>query len=139
MIKGSLTIVFDNPFYKAIFERIDGNNYYVAQVNLGASAPQMPQIWQLVNEKYFQLKFYKTRIENKTKVVHHVNSKRAQRLAQKATKRDKIGTKAQQALKKQFEVEKIAKKKRVQRQKRVRQKERYLQKQTKKRAKHRGH
>ena len=42
MIKGALTIIFDYPFYKAIFERTDGSEYYVAQVNLGTSMPHMP-------------------------------------------------------------------------------------------------
>lgn len=33
-IKGSLTIVYEPPFYKAIFERRFGSTYEVSQVNL---------------------------------------------------------------------------------------------------------
>ena len=55
MIKGALTIIFDYPFYKAIFERTDGSEYYVAQVNLGTSMPHMPQILNMVNFKFSKL------------------------------------------------------------------------------------
>ncbi|EEJ71043.1 YjdF family protein [Lactobacillus ultunensis] len=137
MIKGELTIVFDDPFYKAIFERIDGTNYEVAQINLGASLPHMPEILRLVNDHYSQLHFYKSTAEKEK--FRHVNPKRAQRLAHKATQKKAIGTKAQQALKKQFEQSKIAKKKVIKDRKRERQEKRFLQKQIKRREKHRGH
>lgn len=137
MIKGELTIVFDDPFYKAIFERIDGTNYEVAQVNLGASLPHMPEILRLVNSHYSKLHFYQTTAEKEK--ICHVNPKRAQRLAHKATQKKTIGTKAQQALKKQFEQSKIAKKKASKDRKRKEQERRFLQKQVKRREKHRGH
>ena len=108
MIKCVLTIVFDEPFYKAIFERIDGNSYSVAQVNLGTSLPRMPEIIYLVNRKYSKLNFYRNTIENRAD--RHINPKRAQRLAHTATQQKQIGTKAQIALKKQFEESKIIKK-----------------------------
>ncbi|GAA3633128.1 hypothetical protein GCM10022297_10050 [Lactobacillus hamsteri] len=137
MIKGELTIVFDDPFYKAIFERIDGINYEVAQVNLGASLPSMPEILRLVNDHYSQLHFYQSTV--KEEKFHHVNPKRAQRLAHKATQNKAIGTKAQQALKKQFEQSKVAKKKAKKNRKRKEQERRFLQRQAKRRKKHRGH
>lgn len=137
MIKGELTIVFDDPFYKAIFERIDGTNYEVAQVNLGASLPHMPEILRLVNDHYSQLHFYQSTVEEEK--FHHVNPKRAQRLAHKATQNKAIGTKAKQALKKQFEQSKVAKKKANRNRKREEQEKRFLQKQAKRREKHRGH
>lgn len=137
MIKGKLTIVFDDPFYKAIFERVDGTNYEVAQVNLGVSLPHMPEILRLVNDHYSQLHFYQSTV--KKKIHHHINPKRAQRLAHRATQKRTIGTKAQQALKKQFEQSKIAKKKASKDKKREDQERRFLQKQAKRREKHRGH
>ena len=137
MIKGELTIIFDDPFYKAIFERIDGTNYEVAQVNLGASPPHMPEILKLVNFHYSKLHFYQTTVEKEK--IYHVNPKRAQRLAHKVTQKKIIGTKAQQALKKQFEQSKIAKKKANKDRKRKEQEKRFFQKQAKRREKHRGH
>lgn len=137
MIKGVLTIVFDDPFYKAIFERFDSNNYYVAQVNLGASMPHMPQILNLVNLHYSELKFY--RETNEERVIKHINPKKAQRLAHKATKTKGIGTKAQQALKKQFEEEKAVRKVSARDKKRDQQRRRFLLKQEKRREKHKGH
>lgn len=137
MIKGVLTIVFDEPFYKAIFERIDGNSYSVAQVNLGASLPRMPEIIYLVNRKYSKLNFYRTTIENRAD--RHINPKRAQRLAHTATQQKQIGTKAQIALKKQFEESKIIKKMSVKENKQLEKERKFLKKQAKKREKHRGH
>ena len=137
MIKGALTIIFDDLFYKAIFERIDGTDYEVAQMNLGESLPHMPEILKLVNYHYSQLHFYKSTV--KKEKIHHVNPKRAQRLAHKATQRNKIGTKAQLALKKQFEASKTARKRASKAKKRENQEKRFLQRQIKRREKHRGH
>ena len=108
MIKGVLTIIFDEPFYKAIFEQFDGTQYKVAQVNMGTSLPTMPKIINLVNERYSDLQFSKSTRDKE--VMHHINPKRAQRLAHKEVRERGIGTKAQQALKKQFEKSKITKK-----------------------------
>jgi len=58
----------------------------------------MPEILKLVNFYYSKLHFYQTTAEKEK--VYHVNPKRAQRLARKATQKKAIGTKAQQALKK---------------------------------------
>lgn len=137
MIKGALTIIFDYPFYKAIFERTDGSEYYVAQVNLGTSMPHMPQILNMVNFKFSKLKFYKTSIEKQKE--YHINPKWAQRLAHKAIKNSSIGTKAQQDLKRQFEEKKIMKKKAIKVSKEQETERRYLLRQKKKHAKHRGH
>ncbi|MBI1707241.1 YjdF family protein [Lactobacillus crispatus] len=97
----------------------------------------MPEILKLVNFYYSKLHFYQTTAEKEK--VYHVNPKRAQRLARKATQKKDIGTKAQQALKKQFEQSKIAKKKVKKDRKREEQERRFLQKQVKRREKHRGH
>ncbi|OXC33080.1 hypothetical protein AYP97_09650 [Lactobacillus crispatus] len=103
----------------------------------GDSLPHMPEILKLVNFYYSKLHFYQTTAEKEK--VYHVNPKRAQRLAHKATQKKAIGTKAQQALKKQFEQSKIAKKKVKKDRKREEQERRFLQKQVKRREKHRGH
>ena len=108
MIKGVLTIIFDEPFYKAIFEQFDGTEYKVAQVNMGTSLPTMPKIINLVNEHYSDLRFSKSTRDQE--VMHHINPKRAQRLAHKEVRKGGFGTKAQQALKKQFEKSKITRK-----------------------------
>lgn len=109
----------------------------MAQVNLGVSLPHMPEILRLVNDHYSQLHFYQSTVEEEK--FHHVNPKRAQRLAHKATQNKAIGTKAKQALKKQFEQSKVAKKKANRNRKREEQEKRFLQKQAKRREKHRGH
>lgn len=85
MIKGVLTIIFDEPFYKAIFEQFDGTEYKVAQVNMGTSLPTMPKIIDLVNEHYSDLRFSKSTRDQE--VMHHINPKRAQRLAHKEVRK----------------------------------------------------
>ena len=55
----------------------------------------MPEILKLVNFYYSKLHFYQTTAEKEK--VYHVNPKRAQRLAHKATQKKAIGIKAQQA------------------------------------------
>lgn len=101
----------------------------------------MPKIINLVNEHYSDLRFSKSTRDQE--VMHHINPKRAQRLAHKLAHKEVrkrgIGTKAQQALKKQFEKSKITRKKMNKDRKREMQKERFLQKQIKRRKKHRGH
>ncbi|WP_308718721.1 DUF2992 family protein [Lactiplantibacillus plantarum] len=47
-IKGSLTIVYEPPFYKAIFERRFNSTYEVSQINLGPSEPKLTLIYDLV-------------------------------------------------------------------------------------------
>lgn len=133
VIAGKLTIIFADPFYKAVFEHLEGQKYAVAQVNLGTSLPKMPLILHLVNEKYAQLNFYQTSMKERI-VYRKVNPKRAQRPAQKAAKRKTLGTKAQKALKQQFQARELAAKKT-----RLVQEKRFLLKQAKKCAKHRGH
>ncbi len=35
-MKSSLTILFENPFWVGLFERIDGNKYEVCKITFGA-------------------------------------------------------------------------------------------------------
>lgn len=48
IVQSSLTIVFEPPFYKAIFERRFDSIYEVGQINLGPSEPKLALIYDLV-------------------------------------------------------------------------------------------
>ncbi|WP_414671813.1 DUF2992 family protein [Lactobacillus gasseri] len=48
IVQSSLTIVFEPPFYKAIFERRFDSIYEVGQINLGPSEPKLVLIYNLV-------------------------------------------------------------------------------------------
>ena len=39
-----MTVVFDKPFYKGIFERFVDDRYAVAEINLGTSLPKTRDI-----------------------------------------------------------------------------------------------
>nr|WP_283580382.1 DUF2992 family protein [Ligilactobacillus aviarius] len=39
-----MTVVFDKPFYKGIFERFVDDRYAVAKINLGTSLPKTRDI-----------------------------------------------------------------------------------------------
>ncbi len=57
-IKGSLTIVYEPPFYKAIFERRFNSTYEVSQINLGPSEPKLT-IYDLVIHHWNRIIFFK--------------------------------------------------------------------------------
>lgn len=104
-IQGCLRIIFDGAFYKAIFETKDGINYFVAQVNLGASVPKLTTILKLVNQNFEKLNFYQSESDNSLN-QKKINPKRAQRLASKEMRKVSLSTKAQITLKQQFEAKK---------------------------------
>lgn len=138
VIHSCLTIIFDGSFYQGIFEVHDHGQYSVAKVTLGSSAPTIPMILRIVNQRYGQLHFHRIN-ENGRKLIKHVNPKRAQREAQKALNKRLISTKAQTVLQDQLELHKKAsKKKRAHERKQIKN-DRFKKKQKKRREKHRGH
>ncbi|MDU1504828.1 DUF2992 family protein [Limosilactobacillus portuensis] len=138
VIQSCLTIIFDGSFYKAIWECYDDNSYSVASVTLGSSEPKTSLILKLINQDYQRFHFHyeldKTRI-----VPKHINSKRAQRLANKAMRAHGISTKAQSTLQKQFEEKKKLRKAQHSTEKRLAQELRYQKRVAKHRKKHRGY
>ncbi len=47
-MKSSLTILFENPFWIGLFERIDGNKYEVCKITFGAEPMNLWEISQLI-------------------------------------------------------------------------------------------
>ena len=105
-IKGSLTIVYEPPFYKAIFERRFGSTYEVSQVNLGPSEPKLTLIYDLVIHHWNKNIFFKQTVCDSSVSKRKINPKRLQRLARKSVQYG-VGTKAQQTLQKQLECQKV--------------------------------
>lgn len=135
----TVTIVFESPFYKAIFENYSNQVYSFATLNLGTSEPKIQKIYNFVLFNWNQLKFYET--DAISKLEHKkVNPKRLQRLVKKQTAgSNQIGTKAQLALQKQHEeIKKNSRRSRAidkQEQKEIK----FEKKQNKRMEKHRGH
>lgn len=139
IITSQLTIVFEPPFYKAIFERKSANQYEVAQVTLGTSEPKTPAIIQLVMKNWRNIHFFrKDSYSSRIAIVKHVNPKRRQRLANKAMTHN-TSTKAQSALKEQFEAAKQQRKHLTVTERNRCQQRHYLQKKAKRIEKHKGH
>ena len=97
-----MTVVFDKPFYKGIFERFVDDRYAVAKINLGTSLPKTRDIYRLVLKRWNTIHFSKETLDSTR--VKRANPKRMQREAQKQVHAEFYGSKAQQALKADFEI-----------------------------------
>ncbi|WP_311407437.1 YjdF family protein [Liquorilactobacillus uvarum] len=137
-IRGSLTIIYEPPFYKGIFEEETQCSYRVAQFNFGTSVPKTRLVYLYLLAHYSELTFYEQK--QKTKLcLKHANPKRLQRLARKNVGADFRGTKAQQALQKQHQSCKRSGKKQRNLVKKNKKQFQYEQRKNKRLQKHKGH
>lgn len=134
--KSSLTILFENPFWIGLYERIDGDKYEVCKITFGAE-PKDYEVYDFLLKNWHMLKFsppVKTdRIEERK-----INPKRMQREINSQLKNKGIGTKAQQALKLQHEQTKIERKTQSREQREAEKERQYALRQEKKKLKQRG-
>ncbi|MFT8632154.1 MAG: YjdF family protein [Liquorilactobacillus ghanensis] len=138
IVKSSLVIVFDSPFYKAIFERCSDSIYEVGQLNLGTSEPKITLIYALVTQHWSQINFFQQKISNSALSEKKVNPKRLQRLARKSVI-PSVSTKAQRTLQKQLENRKATRKQEKSTTKISNQEKIFKLRQAKKIQKHKGH
>ncbi|NEZ46251.1 DUF2992 family protein [Clostridium niameyense] len=134
-----LTVLFNEPFWIGVFEVYENKGYRVSKVTFGAE-PKDEEIHQFILKKFKNLKFSSI-ISNLDKklFIKRENPKRMQRKVRKETKNEGIGTKAQIALKKQYEESKLIHK-RINKERKNKMEERKFQlKQIKKKEKHKGH
>ena len=132
-----MTVVFDKPFYKGIFERFVDDRYAVAKINLGTSLPKTRDIYRLVLKRWNTIHFSKETLDSTR--VKQVNPKRMQREAQKQIHAQFYGSKAQQALKADFEMRKQQSHREQRIAKEDYKKRKFEIRQLKKKQKHRGH
>ena len=134
-----LTVLFNEPFWIGIFEVYENDGYKVCKVTLG-SEPKDEDIYHFILKEFKNLKFSSIIANlNRKLVIKRENPKRMQRKIRKETKNEGIGTKAQIALKKQYEENKLINKK-INKDRKNEIKERKFQlKQIKKKKKHKGH
>ena len=106
--KSSLTIMFENPFWIGLYERIDGEKYEVCKLTFG-SEPKDYEVYEFMLKNWKDLKF-----SPPVKVEMHkeqkANPKRLQREINSQLENKGIGTKAQQALQLQREQSKTERK-----------------------------
>ena len=135
MIK--LTVFFDNPFWIGIFERIENDKIQVCRVVFGQE-PKDYEVYGFLLKNYFKLKFSKDMILDE-KPQLKINPKRMQREIKKSTKEKGISTKAQQALKLDYENKKGEKKLLSKEKREIEEKIKFQKRQQKKKEKKKGH
>ncbi len=131
-----ITILFENPFWIGLYERIDNGKYEVCKITFG-SEPKSYEVYSFLLKNWDRLKFSQP---IKTDVVEErkINPKRMQREINSQLKNKGIGTKAQQALKLQHDLNKIDKRAQSKEKKETEKERQYLLRQNKKKSKHRG-
>ena len=106
---GSLTVFYEGPFRVGVFVRVENVKLYVAKVTF-FSEPSDKEIFEFINNYYHKLQFSP---EVDAKVKPEIkNPKRKLKEAKKDIRQKGIGTKVQEALKKQHEELKEQKKRR---------------------------
>ena len=131
----SLTVLFEDPFWIGVYERVDGGLYEAARIVFGAE-PKDCEVLEFVQKHYFSLPFSPA-VATAVREIKR-NPKRMQREVKKQVQETGIGTKSQQALKLRQEQSKQARRERS-REQRLAEAERMFElKQQKKKEKHRG-
>ena len=131
-----LTVFFEDPFWVAVFEKIENEQLSVAKVVFGAE-PKDYEILEFIKGHYYRLQFSPfVDVELKKTKMNH---KRAQKDAKRQTLEKGIGTKSQQALKLQQEQNKIERKIKSRQQKEAEKQRLFELKLHTKKEKHRGH
>ena len=134
--KSSFTILFENPFWIGLHERVRDGTYEVCKITFGAE-PKDYEVYSFLLQNWNKLRFtlpIKTEKIEKRKI----NPKRLQRQISSQLEDRGMGTKAQQVLQLQREQNKAAKRIKTKEQKEIERKQQYALRQEKKKAKHKG-
>lgn len=132
---GKLTVLFEEPFWVGVFEKIEDGRLSVAKVTFGAE-PKDCEVYEFILKHYYDLQFSPA-VEIAV-AEKHKNPKRMQREIKKMMTDTGIGTKSQQALKLQHEQFKTEHKKKSREQKQAESQRLFELKQQKKKDKRRG-
>lgn len=136
MYRIACTVFFEDPFWVGVWERSGDGGYSAAKTTFGAE-PRDAEVLALLLDSYRTLAFSKPRAEQERQTAAP-NPKRMQRQAAKAVRAAGVGTKAQQALKGQYEAGKQERKERSREERLADEERKFLLRQEKKKAKHRG-
>lgn len=137
MTTGSLTVLFEEPFWVGIFETNDDEGLRVCKVTFGAE-PTEKEVMEFVDKNWHRLQFSQA-VDDTPAAENRKNAKRLLREAKKKMQSHGIGTKSQQALKLQQEQNKIERKQRTKAEREAEKQRQFDLRQVKKKEKHRGH
>jgi len=140
--ESTTTILFDEPFWIALFERIENGKYSVAKVIIGTSEPEGVEIaYFFENLNYDKLEFTKPINEDKIK-KQKISFKKQKKIVKKATTKSQVKyvfSKAQTLLKEQFELNKKERKQETKAEIEEDVRRKFELKQLKRKEKQRGH
>lgn len=131
------TVYYEGAFWVGIFEKITANNYEVSKVIFGPE-PKDYEVYDFILKNFCRLKFSKYLKIDEVK-DKKINPKRLQREIKKQTENSGIGTKAQIAMKLQYEANKNQRKINSREKREQEKEERFKLHQIKQKEKHRGH
>lgn len=134
--KGIFTVLFENPFWIGLYERIEGERYEVCKITFGAE-PKDYEVYDYWLANWNKLQFSQPIKIDKIE-ERKISPKRIQREINQQLQNKGIGTKAQQALKAQHEQVKTEHKIQSHREKEAEKERQFILKQEKKKAKHKG-
>ena len=137
MTTGSLTVLFEDPFWIGLFEVTDEEGLHVCKVTFGAE-PTGQEIIEFVEKNWHKLK-YSEGIETTSTLEIKKSPKRQLREARKQMVSQGIGTKSQQALKMQQERNKVERKQLSKAEREAERQRKFDLRQAKMKEKHRGH
>ena len=138
MTTGSLTVLFENPFWIGLFEIIDQKGLRACKVTFGAE-PTEKEVMEFVDKNWNRLQFSQAVEAPSESDRTTVNPKRQLREAKKQMQSQGIGTKSQQALKLQQEQNKTERKQRSKAEREAEKQRQFDLRQAKKKEKHKGH
>ncbi len=136
-INARLTVLFEEDFWVGIFERETSRGYEVCKVTFGAE-PTDCELYRFILDNNRNLRFSRP-VHTASFAAYKKNPKRMRREAQKAVHSTFDGTKAQQALKLEYEQGKKLRRVFSKEQREAELRERFAAKQEKRKEKHRGH
>lgn len=135
-IKINLQVLFEDPFWIGVFEKIYKDKISVSKVTFGAE-PKDYEVEGFILKNYYKLNF-SPEITLEKEINKKINPKRMQRKIKKQVADVSIGTKSQQALKLQHEQMKTERKVRKKEFSELEKKRLFQMKQQKKKEKHKG-
>jgi len=136
VIRSSLTILFEDPFWIGLYERIIEDKYEVSKIIFGAE-PKDYEVYDFLLKNWNKLRFSPV-VEIDNIEERKINPKRRQREVKKQMENRGIATKAQQALKLQYEQNKLGKRTRNRELKEAEKERKFALRQEKKKARHKG-
>lgn len=135
--KASLTVLFEEPFWIGLYERVDDGKYEVCKITFGTE-PKDYEVYAFLLENWNKLRFSPP-VKAETVEEKRISPKRMQREINSQMRDTGVGTKAQQALKLQHEEGKLARQVKSKEQREAEKQQQFALRQEKKKEKHRGH